>query len=83
MGSPGCFHSLVRALSDRLILTLAQADYHTYERARQSCRRMVRYLCVARGKKPTQPKKSLRKLFSSMPTSPVAGEALNLHLLQQ
>lgn len=29
-----------------------------------------------------QPKKSPRKAFSCMPTRPVAGEALNLHLSQ-
>ena len=38
------------------------------------------YLWVVSGKKPTQPKKSLRKAFSRMPTKPVAGEALNRHL---
>lgn len=43
----------------------------------------IGYLCVVSGRNPTQPKKSLRKLFSGMPTSPVAGEALNLHLSQQ
>lgn len=42
-----------------------------------------RYLWVVSGRNPTQPKKSLRKPFSCMPTKPVAGEALSLHLLQQ
>ncbi len=38
------------------------------------------YLCVANGRNPTQPKKSVRKPFSCMPTKPVAGEALNVTL---
>ena len=44
--------------------------------------RGIRHLWVVNGRNPTQPKKSFRKLFSCMPTKPVAGEALNLHLLQ-
>lgn len=40
----------------------------------------ILHLWVARGRKPTQPKKSPRKPFSCIPTKPVAGEALKLHL---
>lgn len=40
-------------------------------------------LALARGRKPKHPKKSFRKAFSCVPTRPVAGEGLSLHLRQK
>lgn len=41
------------------------------------------HLSLARGKKPRQPKYDARKVFSSMPTSPVAGEGLRRALRER
>lgn len=64
-------------------------DFMTHETLKPASRssiqykqRCIRHLWVVSGTKPTQLKKSLRKMFSSMPTKPVAGEALNLYLPQ-
>lgn len=42
----------------------------------------MKHLRVVRGRNPTALKKLVRKEFSCMPTRPVAGEALNLNLVQ-
>lgn len=56
--------------------------FEEYWSVSTSNRVIMSHLWFVRGIKPIQAKKSLRRAFSSMPTRPVAGDALKRYLVQ-